>query len=130
MTEPSSCGAAIYCRISHDKTGAGLGVERQKQDCRELAARLGWSVTEVFCDNDLSAYSGKRRPRYQALLEAIRAGRIDAVLTWHTDPVAPLTDRAGGVHQRVQRRPGGPYPLRQGWHAGPVDSVWADAGPV
>lgn len=86
MTETASPRrAAIYCRISHDKTGAGLGVERQEQDCRELAARLGWSVTEVFCDNDLSAYSGKRRPRYQAMLDAIRAGRIDAVLCWHTD---------------------------------------------
>ena len=85
MMESSPRRAAIYCRISHDKTGAGLGVERQEQDCRELAARLGWSVTEVFCDNDLSAYSGKRRPRYQAMLQAIRAGRIDAVLAWHTD---------------------------------------------
>lgn len=60
-------------------------MERQEQDCRELAARLGWTVVEVFCDNDLSAYSGKRRPRYQAMLEAIRVGRIDAVLAWHTD---------------------------------------------
>lgn len=85
MTEASPRAAAIYCRISHDKTGAGLGVERQEADCRELAARLGWTVVEVFCDNDLSAYSGKRRPRYQAMLEAIRAGRVDAVLAWHTD---------------------------------------------
>jgi site-specific DNA recombinase len=85
MTEASPRRAAIYCRISNDKTGAGLGVERQEHDCRELAARLGWVVVEVFCDNDLSAYSGRRRPRYQAMLEAIRAGRVDAVLAWHTD---------------------------------------------
>lgn len=84
-TEASSRSAAIYCRISNDKTGAGLGVERQEQDCRELAARLGWSVAEVFADNDLSAYSGKPRPRYRAMLDAIRAGRIGAVLAWHTD---------------------------------------------
>jgi len=77
--------AASYGRISKDKVGAGLGVERQEADCRELAARLGWTVVEPFCDNDLSAYSGKRRPRYQAMLDAIRAGRIDAVLAWHTD---------------------------------------------
>ncbi|MDQ1621846.1 MAG: hypothetical protein QOH19_264, partial [Actinomycetota bacterium] len=29
--------AFIYCRISNDKTGAGLGVQRQEEDCRELA---------------------------------------------------------------------------------------------
>lgn len=85
MTEAFPRIAGIYCRISNDKTGAGLGVERQEQDCRELAARLGWSVAEVFADNDLSAYSGKRRPRYRAMLEAIRGGRIGAVLAWHTD---------------------------------------------
>jgi DNA invertase Pin-like site-specific DNA recombinase len=84
MTE-SPRAAAIYVRISRDKVGAGLGVERQETDCRELAARLGWAVVEVFADNDLSAYSGKARPRYRAMLEAIRAGRVGAVLAWHTD---------------------------------------------
>lgn len=77
--------AAIYVRISKDKVGAGLGVERQEADCRELAARLGWTVVEVFCDNDISAYSGKVRKRYRAMLDAIQSGRVDAVLVWHTD---------------------------------------------
>jgi DNA invertase Pin-like site-specific DNA recombinase len=39
----------------------------------------------VRTDNDISAYSGKPRPGYLALLEDIRAGRIDGVLVWHTD---------------------------------------------
>ena len=65
--------------------GAGLGVERQQADCRALAERLGWSVVEVFTDNDLSAYRGKPRPAYRGMLEAIRAGRVDAVIAWHND---------------------------------------------
>lgn len=77
--------AAIYCRISADKTGAGLGVERQEQDCRELADRLGWTIEVVRTDNDISAFGGKKRPGYLALLEDIKAGRIDGVLVWHTD---------------------------------------------
>ncbi|PZS15341.1 MAG: recombinase family protein [Pseudonocardiales bacterium] len=77
--------AAVYCRISKDRVGAGLGVERQEADCRELAARLGWTVVEVFPDNDLSAFTGKRRPSYRRMLDAIRDGRVDAVLAWHTD---------------------------------------------
>jgi site-specific DNA recombinase len=63
MAEASPSASAFDVRISHDKTGAGLRVEHQEADCRELAARLGWSVTEMFCDNDLRAYSGK--PRYR-----------------------------------------------------------------
>ncbi|MBX7445450.1 MULTISPECIES: recombinase family protein [unclassified Arthrobacter] len=85
MGSTGSASAAIYCRISKDREGAGLGVQRQEQDCRELAASLGWTVTQVFTDNDISAYSGKRRPEYESLLEHMRAGRINGVLTWHTD---------------------------------------------
>lgn len=32
---------AIYCRISQDGEGSGLGVSRQEEDCRELADRRG-----------------------------------------------------------------------------------------
>jgi len=77
--------AVIYARISRDKVGAGLGVERQVTDCRELAQRLGWDVVNEHSDNDLSAYSGKPRPGYRGLLVDLEAGRADAVLAWHTD---------------------------------------------
>jgi len=77
--------AAIYCRISKDREGAGLGVDRQELDCRALAARLGWDIVAVHTDNDLSAFSGKRRPGYEALLDELRSGHADAVITWHLD---------------------------------------------
>lgn len=72
--------AAIYARISSDRAGQGLGVERQERLCRELADRKGWPVTEVYVDNDLSAYSGSPRPAYQTLCRDIEDGRVDAVL--------------------------------------------------
>lgn len=77
--------AAIYCRISQDRTGAGLGVDRQREDCEALAQRLGWLVVEVFTDNDVSAYSGRPRAGYLAMLERIRRAQVDAVLAWHED---------------------------------------------
>ncbi|MDE3192206.1 MAG: recombinase family protein, partial [Chloroflexota bacterium] len=77
--------AAIYCRISDDRVGAGLGVARQEEDCRALARGTGWSVARVYTDNDLSAYSGKRRPAYRTLLEDIKSGGLDGVLAWHPD---------------------------------------------
>ncbi|MFC9680023.1 recombinase family protein [Streptomyces sp. NPDC056948] len=77
--------ALIYCRISRDREGAGLGVERQREDCEALAKQLGVEIVEVYTDNDLSAYSGKPRPGYQQLLADLRAGRADTVLAWHTD---------------------------------------------
>lgn len=77
--------AAIYARISKDREGAGLGVQRQEQDCRELAERLGWQVVAVYVDNDISAFSGKARPAYRNLLAAMRSGAVQGVLCWHTD---------------------------------------------
>jgi DNA invertase Pin-like site-specific DNA recombinase len=77
--------AALYLRISQDRDNDQLGVARQEHACRELADRLGVEVAEVFKDNDVSAYSGKKRPCYLALLDAIRHGEIDMVLCWHPD---------------------------------------------
>jgi len=77
--------ACIYARISSDPTGAKLGVDRQIADCEELAARLGWPVAEVYEDNDLSAWSGKRRPEYRRMLEDLKHGTRDAVLVWKAD---------------------------------------------
>lgn len=62
-----------------------LGVERQREDCEALAARMGWDVAEVFIDDDRSAYSGKPRPAYLEMLQALKDGRVDAVIAWHPD---------------------------------------------
>ncbi|GGU13460.1 recombinase family protein [Streptomyces violascens] len=77
--------AVMYCRISEDREGGGLAVERQRQDCDQLAAQLGLRVVRVYEDNDLSAYSGKPRPDYDAMLNDLRAGMAGTVLAWHTD---------------------------------------------
>lgn len=77
--------AVIYARISQDRTGAGLGVDRQTEDCRALAERLGWDVHTVFTDNDISAYSGRRRPAYEDMLALLDTGAVHGVLCWHTD---------------------------------------------
>ena len=84
-TKPSSVRAAIYCRISKDKTGLRAGVERQREDCQALAERLGWPVIRIYVDNDISAYSGKRRPRYHQLCDDIKRGTVNAVMAWHPD---------------------------------------------
>lgn len=76
---------AIYCRISDDREGKGLGVKRQETDCRNLAEKKGWEVFDVYTDNDISAYSGKKRPEYVRMMEDIKSGRIQAIVAWHPD---------------------------------------------
>jgi site-specific DNA recombinase len=77
--------AAIYTRISNDQNGEGLGVARQLEDCLALADRLGWTVVHRFDDNDISAFSGKARPGFEAMLDAMKRGEFDALVCWHTD---------------------------------------------
>ncbi len=78
--------AGIYTRISEDREGAELGVQRQEEDCRALASRLGWTVAKVYQDNDISAYQRRKvRKGYKSMMADIEAGQIDAVIAWHPD---------------------------------------------
>lgn len=77
--------AAIYCRISTDRDGRGLGVARQEADCRALCGQRDWEVAGVYIDNDISASSGKRRPEYERLLDDVKNGRVGAIVAYHND---------------------------------------------
>jgi len=78
--------AAIYTRISKDRNGESLGVDRQQEACRKLADLLGLQVIEPpYTDNDISAFSGKRRDDFERLLTDIKAGKVDVLLCQHTD---------------------------------------------
>ena len=77
--------AGIYARISKDRKGDMLGVGRQEDACRKLAAEVGWDVVDLYVDDDLSAYKGKRRPGWERLLSDMKGGSIDAVLALHPD---------------------------------------------
>lgn len=72
--------AAIYLRISQDRTGEELGVTRQRKDCKELAERRGWDLVGVYVDNDTSATSGKRREQWELMMTDIEDGEIDVVI--------------------------------------------------
>src|SRR4051794_39694602 len=77
--------AAIYCRISKDVGGDELGVRRQERMCRELADDHGWEVVDVFVDDNLSAFKQRKRPGFDKLCDAIRAGAVDAVVVYNPD---------------------------------------------
>jgi site-specific DNA recombinase len=77
--------AGIYTRISSDPGNSELGVERQREDCERLVRERGWELAGEYRDNDVSAFDGRTRPAYERLLRDIRAGRIDTVISWHSD---------------------------------------------
>ncbi|WP_238006130.1 recombinase family protein [Dactylosporangium sp. AC04546] len=88
---------AVYLRISEDRLGEGLGVERQREDARALAERRGWTVRE-FVDNDISATNGKLRPGYAALMAAVKSGEVERIVVFHTSRLwRNRRERADGI---------------------------------
>lgn len=87
MAEKSS---AIYRRISDDREGRELGVQRQEEDCRELLQRIYDEATarraRVYTDNDVGAStrSKKRRPDFERLVEDAKAGRVNHIVAYTT----------------------------------------------
>ena len=114
----TAVAAAIYCRISRDHDGLRAGVDRQEADCRAECERRGWTVTGLYADNDVSAYTGKARPGYNRLLTALASGTSNAVVAWHNDRLhrspAELEDFISLVERtetRVAIVTGGDYDL-------------------
>ncbi|WP_406382720.1 recombinase family protein [Streptomyces sp. NBC_01618] len=79
-----------YARISLDKDGEELGVERQRRDYRQVAGvRPGWEVARDYVDNDVSAFKRNViRPQFEALLTDLESGVIDGVIAYDVDRLA------------------------------------------
>ncbi|CAJ61460.1 MULTISPECIES: recombinase family protein [Frankia] len=110
-----------YVRISLDREGAGLGVARQTADLNDVADRLGMPRPEVVTDNDVSAYSRKRRPGYEEVLSGIASGRWNVLLIWHVDRLTrnpkeleEIVDLANQTGLRIETVKGGRVDLSTG----------------
>ena len=78
----------IYCRLSYTEDGDEEKVDRQEGDCRDLAGKLRWSVSDlhVFKDNNRSAWQRHRkRPGWDCMLAAVENDEIDGVVVYHGD---------------------------------------------
>jgi site-specific DNA recombinase len=94
----------VYARISRDRFGAGLGVERQLDECRELAADNGDRIANVFTDNDLSGWSSRKtRPGYDDLRTLIESGAVSVLYAWHVDRLTRRVSELSGLIELCQR---------------------------
>jgi site-specific DNA recombinase len=115
LTDATGTPGVMYARISQDREGAGLGVDRQLGDQCSLFTQLRLRLAGVYADNDLSAFTGKPRPDYLAMLTDLDAGRARVVTAWHTDRLhrtpkeletyIDLAERRGVVTHSVKAGP-------------------------
>lgn len=72
-----------YARQSEDDSD---GIERQLEDCRDLARRHNVEIVRVITDNDVSASKNKARPGYDGeLIPAIESGEAEVILAQTQD---------------------------------------------
>ena len=83
--DPTPSRAAAYLRISKDALKLGLGVDRQDELCRQVAARRGWTIVETYVDNDISASIQAPRPAYERLCADVSDGRLDGIIAVDQD---------------------------------------------
>jgi site-specific DNA recombinase len=76
--------AVLYARISLDKTGEQVGVQRQLHDMRQLAQARDYEVVAEITENDISASKGLRRPGYERVWQLVTTGQVDHVLVWQS----------------------------------------------
>ena len=98
--------AAIYVRISRDDRNTQLGIDRQEQACRDLAARNGLEVGQVYADNDQSAYSKKRKlPARETLFADIERGAVRHLVVYHPDRLSRRNVDLERIVDLFERRP-------------------------
>ena len=76
---------AAYLRASQDRDGTGYSIDRQREDVQRLCDSRGWTITEEFVDNDVSATSRKPRPAFTAMMTRVDAGEFDIICARHMD---------------------------------------------
>jgi DNA invertase Pin-like site-specific DNA recombinase len=97
----------LYARISEDDTGEGRGVARQLDLGKALAASRGWTVVAEHIENDISAWSGRRRPAYESLMAQVDAREIDVIVVYQSSRLwRSRKERAGGIERLMAARVG------------------------
>lgn len=73
---------ALYTRVSTDKQTT----ENQERELRQVAARMGYEIVEVYCDHGISGAKGRdERPAFDALCKDAARRRFDMVMAWSVD---------------------------------------------
>jgi site-specific DNA recombinase len=88
--------AGIYIRVSKAKREL-LDAQRQQPPCEAFVQAQGWTVEEVYLDDSTSAYTGVPRENFERMLDDVRAGRLDAVVSWQMDRLLRTVEDASAI---------------------------------
>lgn len=75
--------AAIYCRLSKDDNldSESESIQNQRKLLTDYCTEQGWKIVSCYEDDGISGLKMDTRPGLQRMLDDIRRGRIDLVIT-------------------------------------------------
>ena len=80
------CG--IYMRVStEDQAREGFSLGEQKEKLLQLCAFKGYEVFKVYEDAGISAKDMEHRPAFQEMLQDMRTGKINYIVSYKLDRV-------------------------------------------
>ena len=98
---------AIYARTSTDKNQT---VDNQLLQLNEVAARLGWTIVQVYTDEGISGTKGRdRRPAFDRLVKGITRREYDLVAVWSVCRLGRSLQDLVGLLGELQARGVGLY---------------------
>jgi len=100
MTIRPTPRVALYARYSSDNQ-RDASIEDQLRQCRERAAREGWTVVDSYSDRAISGAS-LIRSGIQSLLADAQPGRFDMVLSEALDRISRDQEDVAGVFKRLR----------------------------
>lgn len=72
--------------ISLDREMDGLAIDRQREDCENLAKYRRWEIVETYVDQSISASDrSKKRPAYERMVADYEAGLLEAIVCYDLD---------------------------------------------
>ena len=79
-------GLGAYLRLSYDRHGESLSIDRQLEDCDTLCLRRGENILDKYVDYQKSAYDKRtRRDGFERLLVDLTEGRLTGLVAYDLD---------------------------------------------
>jgi DNA invertase Pin-like site-specific DNA recombinase len=77
--------AVIYLRVSGTSQEDGSSLGSQEKDCRQYAARQGYTIVDVITEVETGVDSDEWRPGLQQVKAILQRGEADILLVWKFD---------------------------------------------
>lgn len=101
--DPKELRYVIYARKSTDDAEKQVrSLSDQVDECREFALDKGLKIIEIIQESE-SAKHPDIRPRFKEMIDKIRSGKYDGILSWHPDRLARNMKDAGEMIDLVDK---------------------------